>query len=135
MHTYSILKAIDELKGKDEKIKALREKRHPSTDLLFKLTYRDDIEFDLPDSAPPFVASKWDEAGNFHQEIKRAARVFVKGATPGLSKVKIEGLFISTLEYVDKDDAQLLIGMIGKKLPFKTLNKKLIEEALPELFA
>jgi hypothetical protein len=99
------------------------------------MTYDPAIEFDLPDSAPPFTPSKWDEAGNFHQEIKRAQRVFVKGATPGLSKVKIEGLFISTLEYVDKDDAQLLIGMIAKKLPFKSLNEKLIKEALPELFA
>jgi hypothetical protein len=134
MHTYALLKGIDDLKTKEEKIDALRSKRHPTTDLLFKMTFDPAIEFDLPDSAPPFVPSKWDEAGNFHQEIKRAQRVFIKGATPGLSKVKIEGLFISTLEYVDKEDATLLIGMIAKKLPFKSITKKLVEEALPELF-
>lgn len=132
-HVYSFLKKVDELKTKNEKISALKETRNFTVDKLLQLTYGP-TEFELPSSEPPFKPSEFDEYNNLHQEIKKIERTFVKGTLPGFNKIKREGLFIQVLEYVDKDDAKLLIGMIAKELPFKTLTKKLIQEALPELF-
>lgn len=132
-HVYSFLKKVDELKTKKEKIDALRETRNFTVDKLLYLTYGN-IEFELPNTEPPYKKSEFDEYMNLHQEIKKIERTFVKGTLPGFNKAKREGLFIQVLEYVDKDDATLLTGMIAKELPFKSLNKKLIQEALPELF-
>lgn len=133
LHVYSFLKEVDELKTKKEKIELLRSKRNTTVDKLLQLTYGG-IEFELPDTPPPFKASEFDEYNNLHQEIRRIERNFAKGTLPGFKQSKREGLFIQILEYVDKDDAQLLIGMIAHKLPFKSLTKTLITEALPELF-
>jgi hypothetical protein len=133
-HVYSFLKNIDELKTKKEKIEAFQKTRNVTVDKLLQLTFGP-AEFELPDSEPPYKRSEFDEYGNLHQEIRKIERTFVKGSLPNFNKVKRENLFIQVLEYVDKDDSTLLTSMIQKTLPFKTINKKLVQEALPELFA
>lgn len=135
LHTYAQLLKAEQLKNKKEKIEFLRSNRHPTIDKLLQLTYSDKIEFELPDTEPPYKPSEFDEPNNLHAEIRRIERVFVKGTLPGFAKVKRESQFIQLLEYVDKDDAKLLVGMIKRKLPFKSLTKELVKEALPELFA
>jgi hypothetical protein len=40
-------------------------------------------------------------------------------------------MFIEMLEAVDFDDAKLLVAVKEKKLPFKTITKKLVMEAFP----
>jgi hypothetical protein len=41
-------------------------------------------------------------------------------------------LFIEFLESLDPDDAELIIGMKDKKLPFRGLTKKTVCEAFPK---
>lgn len=133
LHLYSYFKTVDELKNKQEKIDYLKKNRHISVDTILKLAYDKTIKFDLPAGEPPYKASQWDEYSNLHGELKRFQRIFIEGAMPTLNPIRKESLFIEMLEFVDKDDAKLLIGIINKKLPFKTINEKLINEALPEL--
>jgi hypothetical protein len=135
LHVYKHLKTADEIKGRKERIEFLRANRNYTVDKLLALTYRDDVEFDLPDTPPPYKPSIFEEYGNLHQEIRKIERTFVKGSVPGWPRHKREAVFIQVLEYVDKDDSTLLIGMLAKKLPFKGIDKKLVQEALPELFA
>lgn len=134
IHLYGVLETAENLKTKKEKIEFLRNNRCPALDKLLRLTFHDDITFELPDTVPPYKPSEFDEWNNIHQEMRKIERTFLKGTLPDFKQSKREAVFIQILEYVDKDDAKLLTGMITKSLPFKTINKKLVQEALPELF-
>ena len=59
--------------------------------------------------------------------------LFVKDGHPGLTNLKRESLFITMLESVDPKDAELLIGMKDKKLPYKGINVAIVTEAFPGL--
>jgi hypothetical protein len=56
----------------------------------------------------------------------------MKGEYPQMRPIKRETLFIEFLESLDPDDAELIIGMKDKKLPFRGLTKKTVCEAFPK---
>jgi hypothetical protein len=60
---------------------------------------------------------------------------FVKGAKNNLTKVRKERIFIEMLESISADEARLAIMIKDKKLTgYKGITRKVVEEALPELF-
>jgi hypothetical protein len=50
-----------------------------------------------------------------------------------LNPIKRESIFIEVLETVSPEEAKLVLMMKDKKLTYKGINRKLIEEALPEI--
>lgn len=127
-----ILLETSKLKTKKQKIEYLRANTNPSLNKIIQMTY-DETEFDLPPGAPPYKPSDFDEPGNLYAEVRRLY-LFTKGGNPNLSPLKREMLFIQVLEFVSASDAELLIGMKDKKLPYKGLTQLFMREALPELF-
>ena len=64
----------------------------------------------------------------------RRLRIFVKGGGyDDIKQVKRESLFISFLEDIDNDDAELLANYMICKKPFKGISLKVINEAFPQL--
>jgi hypothetical protein len=60
---------------------------------------------------------------------------FVKGAKNNLTKVRKERIFIEMLESISADEAKLAIMIKDKKLTgYKGITRKVVEDALPELF-
>ena len=49
-----------------------------------------------------------------------------------MKPLRRETMFIEFLEAVDPLDAKLLLAAKSKKLPFKSVTKKLVTEAFPE---
>jgi hypothetical protein len=58
-------------------------------------------------------------------------KYFVKGNT--LNTLKRENVFITLLESVSPEEAELLLMMKNRKLSYKGLTKKFIEDNFPEL--
>lgn len=130
---HSILKSIDELKVKDDVINGLRSNDHPVIRQLFYYVYSPDIKFLLPEGAPPYKPCDFlDQEGRLYVEARKMY-LFIEGGNPNLSRVKREVLFIQLIESISKDDAELLIHVKDKKLPFKYINEKVIREAFPDL--
>jgi hypothetical protein len=129
-----ILKETSEQKTKKERIAYLKKNTNPALNKLLRYTYGKDMKFLLPEGAPPFNPSKFDEPNALYQEVRRLY-LFVEGGQQGLTQLRRESLFIETLEFVDKEDAELLISIKDKKLPYKNLNENIIREALPEVFS
>jgi len=71
-----------------------------------------------------------DTAGKLYREYKKLY-VFCKGGSDKLDQQKRENLFIQLLEAVHPDDAELLIAMKNKTLPYKGLDYELFCEAFP----
>lgn len=129
-----IVNKLGELKTKDEKIKWLRENESTPLRTILRLTYDKNVDFLVPDSKPPWKKNTFvGVEGMLYKEARRL-RIFVKGGGyDDLNQVKRESLFISLLEDIDNNDAELLCDMIAQK-PVKGLARKTLEEAYPDLF-
>lgn len=130
---FQILEKAAELKAVAERITVLRENDSGALRMILKYAYDPAIVWDLPEGAPPYKPCPYPA-----QEMRlfaeaRRLYLFIKGGNPNLSKVRREALFIELLESIHPSDAQLLVSIKDKKLPYKSLNAKVIKEAFPGL--
>jgi hypothetical protein len=133
---YSISEIINkatELKTKDEKVEFLRKNSSVPLKTILKYMYDTNVEFLIPNTTPPWKKNAYvGVEGMLYKEARRL-RIFVKGGGyDNLEKVKREKLFISLLEDIDNNDAELLCKMIAQK-PLKGLSRAAVNEAFPDL--
>lgn len=129
----TILETASQFKTNQEKIQYLRQ--HDSSALRTVLQYAMDpkVKWLLPEGEPPYKKNQnIDQEGMLYAEARRLY-LFVEGGNPNLTKLKREMLFIDLLQSVHPKDAELLISVKEKKLPYKNYSKKLINEAFPGL--
>lgn len=100
---------------------------------ILKNIYDPSIKFDLPEGAPPYkVNEDWDNATLMYQESRRFY-LFREGGNPNLHPLKREMIFIEILEALPPEEAELLIAMKDKKMPYKGITKAIVKEAFPGL--
>jgi hypothetical protein len=129
-----IVNKATELKTVEEKVEWLRKHDNPALRTVLKYTYDKNVEFLIPNIAPPWKKNSYvGVEGMLYAEARRL-KIFVKGGGyDNLNKVKREQLFISLLEDVDNADAELLCKMIEQK-PLKGLSKNVVITAFPQEF-
>jgi hypothetical protein len=134
-YTFEILEKVSAAKTKAAKIELLRKQENnwPLKDLL-RGTFDEAVVWLLPEGKVPYEpAAAESHPSNWTQHNKKLA-YFVKGGTgERMLKPKREKLFLDILESIHPRDAELLVGMINKKMPIKGITKKLIQEAFPNL--
>jgi len=97
-------------------------------------TFDDAIEWNIPDTPPPFVPADERYAPSSLQKQLNQLIYFIKGNKGDkLLKVKRETMFIRLLESIHPKDANIVLAMVAKKLPVKGLTKALVKEAFPTL--
>lgn len=122
-----------ELKTKAEKVEWLRQKDSVPLRTILKYTYDPSIEFLIPSTPPPWKKNSYVGVEGMLFKETRRLRIFIRGGGyDNLNQVKRENLFISLLEDVDNNDAELLCKMIAQK-PFKGLSRSVVTEAFPDL--
>lgn len=128
----SILKKVSE-HDESEIVQALRAADHPVIRKLLYYAFDPRVKFLLPEGAPPFKPCDFlDQEGRFYTEVRKLY-LFIEGGNPNLTKFKREVLFVQLLESIGKEDAELLIAIKDKTLPYKTITKKVVSEAFPGL--
>ena len=130
----AVLTEVQAKKTKKEKIEHLRFHRgNPVMKEFFKYVWDDSIQFLLPEGDPPYKPNEDLDESGLYQELRKMY-LFIEGQTnPGLKPVRREVLFIQLLEGIHADEAKLLLSVKDKKMPYKSITKKLVEEALPGL--
>jgi hypothetical protein len=105
----------------------------PELKTVLKYTFHKNILFELPKGVPPYKAMETPENWGHNRLPKelRKFQYFVTGTT--LNPIKRESIFIEVLETVSPEEAKLVLMMKDKKLTYKGITRKLIEEALPEI--
>jgi len=119
-----------------EKVEWLKSKDSQALRTVLKYTYDvDNVTFLIPDTPPPWKKNDYvGVEGMLYNEARRL-RIFVKGGGyDQLNQVKREHLFISLLEDINNDDAELLCQMIKQK-PLDGLSKSVVMEAFPSEFS
>lgn len=129
-----IVNKATELKTVDEKVEWLRKYDHPALRTVLKYMYDKNVEFLIPNTAPPWKKNQYvGVEGMLYNEARRL-KIFIKGGGyDNLNKVKREQLFISLLEDIDNADAELLCKMIEQK-PLKGLSRNVVVTAFPQEF-
>jgi hypothetical protein len=129
-----IIKKAAEAKGTEAKIQVLKQYECDPLKTILKYTYdAENIKFLVPNAPPPWKKNDYiGVEGMLYKEVRRL-RIFIKGGGyDDLNQIKREQLFISLLEDIDNDDAELLCKMIAQK-PIKGLSLDVICKAFPDL--
>lgn len=132
---YEVFEKVSKAKTREDKINILRENESWALKDVLRGTFDDSIHWLLPAGSPPPYepADPRSTPTNLLKQHKQFS-YFVKGGKgTDMLTVKREGLFIRLLEQIHPKDAELLIEMINKKSTVKTLTKKLVQEAFPNL--
>jgi hypothetical protein len=131
----TIFTDLEKTSGRKNKVNFLRSHRPNQLMItLLKYTFDSNIRFDLPEGAPPYKENEDldDDFSGLYGEQRRLY-LFLEGGNPDLKPVKRESIFIEVLESIHPKEAKVLIAVKDKKLPYKGLTKKLVEEAFPGL--
>ncbi len=131
---HRFLSEIAELKTTKEKVDALVNHPHSQAfKIIFAYAFDPNIKWLLPEGNAPYKPTDMlDVEGRLLHELRRLY-LFVEGGHPNLTKNRREALFIQMLESVDPKDAILLNSIKDKKIPFKGLNKKIVQQAFPDI--
>lgn len=129
-----VFKKINEARFNGDRVFILR--KHDSSALrgLLKMNYDRSLVLSLPPGIPPYKPKKT-PVGFGDTTLLTSAKtwyVFSKELSPTLSQSKREFLFISLLEALDSEEAQILLLAKDRKLKLN-LSAKVINEAFPNL--
>jgi hypothetical protein len=132
-----IFKEIEKTTGRKNKIAKLKEYESNNVFMQILEAVCDvRVIFELPEGNPPFNTPEdmIDNTGGLYQEVRKMY-IFTKNQrSANIHQIKRENVFIEMLESIHPEDAKLMLGVKEKKLPYKGITSKLVEEAFPGRF-
>jgi hypothetical protein len=131
-----VLSELPKKKTKADKVAWLRQNDNVPFRNVLRLIYDETIEFLLPDTPPPWKPNEFEDEAKtmLYRETRRLKIFFKGGGYDDMKPVKREELFISLLEAIDNEDAELLANNMLSHTKVKGLTKATLEEAFPDLF-
>lgn len=128
-----ILKLVSEQPTRQSKVETLLKHNTPVLTQVLQYALDPRIKWLLPEGSPPYKENVYPgQELNLYSEARRLY-LFVEGGNPNLTNIKRELLFIQLLEILDPNDAKLIIAAKDKKIPYKGITVKLVNEAFPGL--
>lgn len=128
-----ILNLVEKEEIKEKKINTLLKYDSLALREVLKYCFDPNIKFLLPEGKMEYIPSRSNENYTVLYANVKKFYLFVEGGNENLSQKKRELLFRMFLESLNKDDAELMILVKDKKLPYKTINEKLVRKAYPGL--
>lgn len=134
---YEIFEEVDKCKTKKEKIAKLQSYSGAPLKHILGYTFDPRVKWLLPEGNPPYkpAANGIEAEGRLVGELRKLD-LFIAGNSDtqrNLKQTRREMIFIEMLETIDPGDAKVLLAMKDRKLPFKSITKKLVAEAFPNL--
>ena len=135
-----ILKLVEETKGKQSKIAILKEfSGRADVKYALKAAFDERVQFTLPEGLPEgtVIGDPDTPDGAMDMAPERFIRVFKRmqywvkgGLANSTSKVtKQEEIFLNTLRSLEKSEAEFLLAIKDKTMPFKSVTKEICEDA------
>jgi len=128
-----ILKKASEIEKKADKIEWIRRNDSPALRALLKYAFDPKVKFLLPEGAPPYKPNELPDLQSVLYSELRKLYLFIEGGNDNLKPTRREYLFIQLLENLDKEDAELIAAVKDKKVPYKGITKKFVDEIYPGL--
>tara|TARA_B100002019_G_C21091877_1_gene509045 strand:- start:178 stop:609 length:432 start_codon:yes stop_codon:yes gene_type:complete len=134
---HEIFEQAASLKTKKEKIAYLQEMgQYPAFKDILRINFDYDVVCLLPDGETPYRKDDAPEGmayQSLHREYRRFTYFFKGGEGMNLSPLKRESMWIDLLESLSEGEADLLAKAKDRRLKYKGITRKLVEEAFPTL--
>ena len=133
-----ILGLVEETKGKQSKVDILKQfVGRNDVKYALKAAFDDRVQFTLPEGIPEgtVVGDPDTPEGAMDMAPERFIRVFkrmqywVEGGSAQASAAKREEIFLNTLRSLEKTEAEFLLAIKDKTMPFKSVTKEICELA------
>lgn len=101
--------------------------------ILLHYTYHKNVVMSLPEGTPPYKPMDIPKNMGLNRipaEMKKLQYLLPQS---NLNQIKRESMFIEMLEAVSPEEAKLLLMVKNKKLEYKGISRKLVEEVFPEI--
>ena len=134
---HEIFEQAASLKTKKEKIAYLQEMgQYPAFKDILRINFDYDVVCLLPDGETPYRKDDAPEGmayQSLHREYRRFTYFFKGGEGMNLAPLKRESMWIDLLESLSEGEADLLAKAKDRRLKYKGITRKLVEEAFPTL--
>jgi len=132
-----ILDRADQIQDKTQKIEFLRQHNSAVLRIIIEGAYHPNIRWLLPRGRIAYRPQTSRETyGALHREVGRlylfVERISNPEATAQIAQWKREKIFVMILESVAPPDAELLLAIKDKTLPYSTLTYDFFREAFPD---
>lgn len=124
-----ILEKVESAPTKEQKIKLLQENSSQQLRDVIQGCFDARIVWLLPEGPVPFKPLDGENSEKVFWAECRKLYLFVRGGNPNLKQTRRETLFIQLLEAINVKDANLLVAIKDKVLPFPSITYELIKEA------
>lgn len=128
-----ILDRCSKLSSTKEKVAFLQNNRSGPLYTVLKFAFDPRIVWALPEGAPPYTPCDLPDQENRLLQEARRLYLFTSSGNPDMHPLRRETLFVQLLESIDPADAKLVLSIKDKKIPYKGITAKLVEEAFPGL--
>jgi hypothetical protein len=130
-----ILEQASKMKKDQERIAWLKHNNSVVLETVLRGAFDSSIKWQLPEGDPPYKPNDLvDQQNQLYNECRKMY-LFIEGGSPNLKQTRRESLFIELLETIDSKDAQLLLSVKNKKLPYKNITPELVNKAFPGILS
>lgn len=129
------LEKVSKLKNNKLKAEAIKANDSYVLRVILQAAFDPNVEWLLPEGKPPYKPNELFDQQNVLIRDARKIKYFIKGFYDNLSQTKRELMFIEMLELCDPKDAELLVNIKDKKLPFEGITLAIVKEGLPGLIS
>lgn len=128
----AILEEVNKEESEEKKIALLQRYDCAALRKIFELVYDKKIKFLLPEGPMEYHKNRYPDLNILHSLLKKIY-LYIEGGNDALTEEKRVKLFrTNILEQVDPADAELMMYVKDKKLPYETINLKLVRKAYPD---
>lgn len=131
-----VLSEASKISKRDDRIAFLRTNQSPALLDIIRINYDADVISLLPKGIPPYRsddAPAGYEYTNLHRAHKRFKYFFKGPVADQVPALRREGMFISLLESLHADEAELVCKAKDGDLKYKGITKKLVNDTWPNL--
>ena len=128
--------------GIKKKVAILQENESANLKAVLRSAFDKRITWTIPDSKPPYEPNEteeWDDVPlKLHDAIMGIGRFANINGNPTnqarqLTRMQREQAFIGILEKLHKHEADIVIGLLKRKINYKGITPRLVNQAFPEL--
>jgi hypothetical protein len=101
--------------------------------ILLHYTYHKNVVMELPEGIPPYRPMDIPKNMGLNRLPAEMKRLQYFLPSSKINQIKREAMFIDILESLSPEEALLLLMVKNKKLEYKGITRKLVEEVFPEI--
>ena len=134
---YEIFDEFERANSREDRLYILRHNNSYALECVLRGAFHPNIQYDV-ESVPFFKPSDSPIGMGYSSIALELDRIYIleknnPRVAQGLTKKRKEQILIQMLESLESREADILVGMIMKRLPVKDLTYKLVQEAFPGL--